>query len=100
MSQCPFATDGSVATAFAGNAAREVGRHRVAPVVELAGSRLSRAWLRQLGFISQQHAGDNVPRLIVARPIAHRSNPVLAIPCDDASILRKAGAKLNRARGT
>src|ERR1700733_10587509 len=100
MGQGAFATDGSVATTAAGNASREVGRHGVASVVKLAGRRLSWAGLRQLGFISQQHAGDNVSRLIVARSIAHRSNPVLALPCDDASILRKAGAKLNRACGT
>src|SRR5580700_11649211 len=100
MSQGPFAADGSVATTAAGDTSCEVGRHGVAPVVKLAGRRLSGAGLRQLGFISQQHAGDNVPRLIVARSIAHRSNPVLAIPCDDVSILRKDGAKLNRACGT
>src|SRR5580704_2601958 len=98
MSQGPFTTDGSVAATAASNASCEIGWHRVAAVAKLASRRRGRAGLRQLGFVSQQHAGDNVPRLIVARSIAHRSDPVLTIPGDDASIARKAGTKLHRAR--
>ena len=98
MSQGPFTTDGSIATTAASNASSEVRRHRVALVTKLAGRRLGRARLRQLRFISQQHASDNVPRLVVARTIAHRGDPVLSIPGDDASIPRKPGTKLHRAR--
>src|ERR1700735_1854966 len=98
MSQGAFATDGSIATTVAGNTPCEIGWHRVALVAKLSGRRPGRAGLRQLRRISQQHTGDDVPRLIVARSIAHRSDPVLTIPGDDASILREAGTKLHRAR--
>src|SRR5579864_2531554 len=100
MSQCPFTADGSIATTAAGNASCEVGRHRVALIAKFAGRRLGRANLRQLGFIPQQHAGDNVPWLIVARSITQRSYPVLPIPDNNVSIMRQAGTMFHRTRGT
>src|SRR5580693_3786129 len=99
MSQCPFTADGSVATTTASNAPCEVGWHRVAVVAKVASRRLGRARLRQLGFKPQQHAGDNVPRLIVARSVAQGSCPVLPIPGYDASIAREAGTMFHHARG-
>jgi hypothetical protein len=98
MSQGPFTTNGSVATTAASYASREVRWHRIALVAKLAGGWLGGTGLGQLGFISQQHARNNVSRLIIARPIAHRGDPVLTIPGDDVSIARKAGTKLHRAR--
>src|SRR5579863_6233938 len=100
MRQRPFTADGSVASTAAINAACEVGWNGVAPVPQLACGWLSGAWIKWLRLITQQHAGDNVPWLIVAWSIPQRSYPVLPIPGNDSSIARQPGALFHRTRGT
>src|ERR1700722_3533346 len=99
MSQGPFTADRSPTDAAATNATCEVGRHRVALVAQFSCRRHGRAWLNRLRFITQQHAGDNISRLIVSWAIAPRSDPVLTIPGNDASILGKGGTMLDYTRG-
>src|ERR1700733_2780784 len=100
MRQCPFTPDGSAASTAATNAPGEVGWNCVALVPKLAGRGLGGGSLRQLGFIPQQHAGDDIPWLIVARPITQRSYPVFPCPGHDASIECQRGTMFPRRRGT
>src|SRR5450432_1900285 len=71
MRQRPFTPDGSVATTAATDAPCEVRWNCVALIPQLACRWLGGTRPRQFGCISQQHAGDDIPWLIVAWSVAH-----------------------------
>src|ERR1700719_1457129 len=97
MRESALTTDRSAAATGAANTSREVGRHNIALITQLARGWFPWPWLQRFRWVAGQHAADHVARLIIARPIAQRSYPALPIPGDDTAIRRNPCSMLDHA---
>src|ERR1700730_13584954 len=73
MRERALTADRSSAATSIANTSREVGRHNVALITQLARGRFCRSWLQRLRWVAGQHPTDHVARLIIPRTIAQRS---------------------------
>src|ERR1700692_4466384 len=100
MRERALTADRSSATTGPANTSREVGRHNVALITQLASGWFCWPWLQRFRWVAGQHTADQVARLIIPRPIAQRSYPALPIPGDDAAVTRNPGSMFDHASRT
>src|ERR1700752_1355387 len=95
-----LASDGSCAGTTISNATGQVRGDGVAAVAQLRFWFCGGARFDGFGLVSDQHSGDHVARIGVARPAAARGFPLSAVPRDDSAIAIDAGTLLDYASRT
>src|SRR5882757_4341300 len=100
MREGAFTADRSASATRAANTSREIRRHNIALVTQLAGGWLCWPWLQWFRCVAGQHTADHVARLIVARPITQRSYPPFPIPGHDTAVRPNPGSMFDHARRT